>query len=410
MPRTIKADGRTITVPDDATDDEINQIVGPAPKAQPTGPKTYGNLDTIPSSDSEPGVLGAIKTGVHNFGARVANNGIALAAPLLHPKDTANAILERGAFPITPEAINATQYNPSGKDLGSTITNVLGDAATGLITHQAAASIPKLGTALRSGAAGVDNAAIGTTADATAHGGNPGRAIATNRITGMSPTDLIGKVNSLVPDAVAEHRGIVAANPAGAVINTGPLLSDPFDSQIAAKTDPRTGVASPAQVSRAGNTRNLLTHVMDDTSGKPTPNMRDPYLTPLEATELKSNIYNMTDYDNPSQSAISNNGLKGAAANLRGAVAKAVPESVESGQRLHDLMTAKDVLAPQSKFGKIPTSKSGVLDHAVMQGLTTGAAGMDLAGSGLQGAGKFINAPDLTPIYASAGLLGKKVR
>ena len=30
MPRTIKADGRTITVPDDATPDEINQIVGPA--------------------------------------------------------------------------------------------------------------------------------------------------------------------------------------------------------------------------------------------------------------------------------------------------------------------------------------------------------------------------------------------
>lgn len=33
MPRTIKADGRTITVPDDATPDEINQIVGPAPSA-----------------------------------------------------------------------------------------------------------------------------------------------------------------------------------------------------------------------------------------------------------------------------------------------------------------------------------------------------------------------------------------
>ena len=30
MPRTIHADGRTITVPDDATPDEINQIVGPA--------------------------------------------------------------------------------------------------------------------------------------------------------------------------------------------------------------------------------------------------------------------------------------------------------------------------------------------------------------------------------------------
>lgn len=40
MPRTIQADGRTITVPDDATPDEINQIVGPAPTGggSPSGP------------------------------------------------------------------------------------------------------------------------------------------------------------------------------------------------------------------------------------------------------------------------------------------------------------------------------------------------------------------------------------
>lgn len=42
MPRTIKADGRTIVVPDDATDDEINQIVGPAPT--PTPPVDTSNV------------------------------------------------------------------------------------------------------------------------------------------------------------------------------------------------------------------------------------------------------------------------------------------------------------------------------------------------------------------------------
>lgn len=36
MPRTIQADGRTFVVPDDATDEEINQIVGPAPAFKPT--------------------------------------------------------------------------------------------------------------------------------------------------------------------------------------------------------------------------------------------------------------------------------------------------------------------------------------------------------------------------------------
>ena len=46
MPRTIKADGRTITVPDDATPDEINQIFGPAPKASapPAQPGFFENL------------------------------------------------------------------------------------------------------------------------------------------------------------------------------------------------------------------------------------------------------------------------------------------------------------------------------------------------------------------------------
>ena len=38
MPRTIKADGRTITVPDDATPEEINQIVGPAPNTSSSDP------------------------------------------------------------------------------------------------------------------------------------------------------------------------------------------------------------------------------------------------------------------------------------------------------------------------------------------------------------------------------------
>jgi hypothetical protein len=43
MPRTISADGRTITVPDDATPEEINQIVGKAPGAKPAMPQMSAN-------------------------------------------------------------------------------------------------------------------------------------------------------------------------------------------------------------------------------------------------------------------------------------------------------------------------------------------------------------------------------
>lgn len=96
-----------------------------------------GNLETIPSADSERGVVGAVKTGVHNFGARVANNGAALLKPFVSPISAGKDILARGGFPLTPDAIKAASYNPSGPDAGATAENVLGDAATGLLSHGA---------------------------------------------------------------------------------------------------------------------------------------------------------------------------------------------------------------------------------------------------------------------------------
>lgn len=56
MPRTIKADGRTITVPDDATPDEINQIVGPAPAA-PSPPPSMGSTLLSGAEDLGKGML-----------------------------------------------------------------------------------------------------------------------------------------------------------------------------------------------------------------------------------------------------------------------------------------------------------------------------------------------------------------
>lgn len=47
MPRTIQADGRVITVPDDATAEEINQIVGP-PQTRPAGLPAGVSLPTLP--------------------------------------------------------------------------------------------------------------------------------------------------------------------------------------------------------------------------------------------------------------------------------------------------------------------------------------------------------------------------
>src|ERR1700677_292505 len=231
--------------------DRWSQYATPVPSTE------HGNLDVIPSSESEPGCIGGAKTAVHNFGARVANNGLSILRPLLHPEDTAHDILNRGGFPLTPESIKSSSYDPSGVDSGNTATNIIGDMATAGILHKAGAVVPKIGTALRSGAAKIDNAAIGNTADHYEHGADPGRALATNRVIGTNAATLSPKLTSLIPDAVAEHRAIVASNPSNAVINTGPLVTEPFDSQISDKTNPRTGVAAPTQVSKAGLTRRL---------------------------------------------------------------------------------------------------------------------------------------------------------
>jgi hypothetical protein len=334
-----------------------------------------------------------------------------IGAPFVHPEQTLNSMgnlfnpdVSKNPIVNAVESVNQ-DYKQGG--LPYAATNLAGSVLGGAALGEAGGAIPGAmrgaGSMLRSGAAGLDNAAIGASGGDMQFGANPGRAMSTNRVIGSNAASIAPKLRELIPGAVSEHRGIVAANPGGKMINAGPLVSDPFQNLIDAKTDPVTGAAAPSQIKRAGMTQRGLTHVPDSDTGMPTPMMRRPMLSPLEATELKSNIYDMTDYDNPSQSALSNKGLKGAAHNLKSSVEQAVPESVESGQRLHDLMAAKDILEPSARLVKLPTSKSGIVDRAATLGATTGAAGMDVAGSGLGSLGRFIDAAPLRPLgYAAA--------
>lgn len=106
MPRTIKADGRTITVPDDATPEEINQIVGPAPSKPPTPEKKgfWQQYDekvaplVTPTPHNMKSLLPG-KNGQYDAksygkeGATVLSNmGAGALGVLLHPVDTAAGI------------------------------------------------------------------------------------------------------------------------------------------------------------------------------------------------------------------------------------------------------------------------------------------------------------------------------
>jgi hypothetical protein len=264
----------------------------------------------------------------------------------------------------------------------------IGSLMGGELAGGAGRAIGEGGNLLRKGAAGLNNAALG--ADLS-YGANPGEALSTNRITGLSPTSIASKVESRIPEAVTEHRGIVASAPKNTLINTGPIVNDPFNAQKAAKTNPKTGVATTAQLRGANATQRLLTNVIDPETGKATMLMRDPNLTPLEATDLKSNIYGMTNYDPTGNSTLSNNALKGSAHGLKTSVEQAVPESIPSGQRLHNLMAAKDTLAPYSTARGLDLSKSGLMKNATMTGATGTAALGDLLGAGSQNVAPAIN-------------------
>jgi hypothetical protein len=290
------------------------------------------------------------------------------------------------------------QQAEEGKDA---VTKYPAGTAGGVIIPLLLGEAFKRGAPLmRSGAAGIDNFAIGATEGDKAYGANPGKSLSTNRITGWTPNGLLGKVNDAIPKASADYRAIVSKNPTGGTINTGSILSDPFGSIIADKTNPRTGVAAPSQIRKAGATQRLLGHVMDPQTGNPTPMFRSPYLTPLEATDLKSNIYGMTDYDNPSKSALSNKGLKAAAHGLKSEIESVVPGSVAPGQNLHNLMAAKDILEPAARSQKLPGSKSGLVQAGMRKGLTTAAAGMDVTGVGMGRASLPVKYLSLLPLLS----------
>ncbi len=148
MPRKIKADGRTITVPDDATDDEINQIVGAAPAGAattPPPPTPPGGGFTQPVSDqfsaAHP-VLGAAS----NFGGgSLQGFGETVKQLALHPFDSLYGMVKNvmpsygpGGMPLpNREAVEGAHQKAQeivahpAYEAGRAIGGVLGGEAVG---------------------------------------------------------------------------------------------------------------------------------------------------------------------------------------------------------------------------------------------------------------------------------------
>ncbi|MDE2104230.1 MAG: hypothetical protein KGL39_43740 [Patescibacteria group bacterium] len=87
MPRTIRADGRIITVPDDATPEEINEIVGPAASSpqQPQKSLRESLTERRPLQSDTP---------MHALEDTLSNIGSGALRTLLYPKETAKGLVD----------------------------------------------------------------------------------------------------------------------------------------------------------------------------------------------------------------------------------------------------------------------------------------------------------------------------
>jgi hypothetical protein len=315
MPRTIKADGRTITVPDDATPDEVNKIVGPPPKAPDTRnavQRGFDNLTTVtPEQDATtPGFLKPIA----HFGAGVIQG---IGSPLIHPEQTAEGIGHLFAHPQDTAAQAGDMFeNDPAKTIGATLGGAGFGAAAGelLPAGVRAASEP-----MQRGGGGLVEHAAGALKSDFAHGAQPGEAYLEG---GGTPA--------------LTMRGL--ANKAEAVkSNAGQQLGTAYDNATASgvkipSADVSDAVLTPTNRLRAiqnapGGTGE--TPLLDAYESHAEPYLSSqPEFTPREAFGLKRNIADNTRWNDPTMfdmNSVRQQGVGGIGKLLTDAVPETAP-------------------------------------------------------------------------------------
>lgn len=215
MSKTIKAEGKTYVVPDDATDEEINEIVGPAPAP---APKPLGEQ---PASAS--GVVNAMAGQAGRALSTAASdlNPLPLVNAALHPIDTA-----KGMFNATSNAVGRTRKALSEGNAGEAGKSALGmipvagpifetvarDAMEGrmpeALGHAGAFYLGNkvpgaLGKMIRKPAPGLVEKAMGLTANDRKFGAKPGEGIL-EHTTGIRPGTIAEQAGKRIKDAAGE--------------------------------------------------------------------------------------------------------------------------------------------------------------------------------------------------------------
>lgn len=334
MPRTIQADGRTITVPDDATPDEINQIVGPAPKsaasAQPsTFDKVRGKIDQLSTVTPEEDARHSLLTNQANhFGAGVIGS---TAGVLNHPIKTvenmahsatpdkglagAGEMLLGPAGPMAVHTIESLIHDPAQTLGGVAGGTLLGDAGGEVLSRGAGA----LSEPLQAGGAGLVDRAAGTLKTDFAHGAQPGRGYLEGGGTpALTMRGLANKAET-VKGTAGEGLGKAydAATDSGIRIPAKPVsdaLLDPAYRLRATQNAPGGLGESPS---------------LDEYESRLTPHLSSqPDFSPREVFDLKRNVAANTRWNDPTMfdmNSVRQQGVGGVGKLLTDAVPETAP-------------------------------------------------------------------------------------
>ena len=338
-----------------------------------------------------------------------------------HPLNALGSLVS-GLVPgtSTPNPIQST-YEGLNTRPGETLSTMAGQAA---VLDPAAKLAP---TALEASGKGLKSLG-GQVSDVTALGSNPldrrfgaspGKGLSENRIVGATKAGLKAKVDAAIPKVAAERNAILQRSTAGPQDITADV-DRPFDAVSARISNPKTGVADPAEVQALTRARAAITFQQDPLTGKPIPSgpgegpvPRDlAHMSPAEIAEFNSNLRAMTSYSGK-DSPVVDQALKGAGHTLREKLNTVAPEAADKTGQLYNTETAQDILTrqlPANAGGTLvtpSTTLAGMVKSAaapVMRGAGTAAgAGLDVVGSGMKTlASKLRAAPPPGPPPAGA--------
>lgn len=357
----------------------------------------------IESQNKRPGILGHVATGLSNIGA----GGLGM---ILHPVDTIGSAARMGAAAMSGNYGDlANQLQPTAESLVhdpvGTIEAGIGQAgAGGLLGEAAPPVLDAAGSLLKKAGRGAGNVVLGANAADRAFNTRPGAGISENRIISATRPGLLQKVKAQI-DPLTTQRDAILANSPVEGMDIRRDVNQPFHDIRTAKTDPVTGGADPAGLSRLTMMQKVANLAQDPLTGRPleSPPQLKPLhsMSPLEAGQLNTNLRDMATYNaSQPEGTLAEQALKGAGSNIRQSLADAVPESVDTTQQLHDTLGARDKLQSQLQQRELHPARTlfsavakNVADPALVAGGSTLASGLDLAGSAAKTAAKALRRP-----------------